>query len=448
MKKRFKEIYEHLTDKQKDLFYEYLADLYPSVLSGFVKIANLKAKKRWYFFDASMLAQPEYFEDEVFAKNRFSSNNLFLSMNGFISPTNARQQNLLYINAFAIDIDYKAVPRFKKMEPLEIWEHLKSFCTEYLPYPTWLEWSNQLRLIYVLDIPMRLTKKSRKKQIALVKKIKETIELSIANHPWGQFGIDVGGNPVQSYVRMPFSINVKKNVEYYDVRVKKIGSKVNLEYLQKTYLPELGEWYDADYQEHKEKKAKTKFSNINDVQNKRIQTYRMFQDYLNHHESQGHREILCHLFFNAFFGVCDSIEETMDATLAFNQGFTCPLPEHRLKVSVKSSERYWYKNSSIMQKLDITNALAEELNLPIIEEKSRKDINHDYYVRHKDKFKKTKNQNNSKKTRVKQRQDKIMQLLKEGLTKDEILSMLNIGKSTFHRDLDALRSTRNCPIFD
>ena len=39
--------------------------------------------------------------------NFLGKGNLYISMNGFISPKSARVSNLLYINVWAIDVDYK-----------------------------------------------------------------------------------------------------------------------------------------------------------------------------------------------------------------------------------------------------------------------------------------------------------------------------------------------------
>ena len=49
-------------------------------------------------------------------------------MNGFISPKSARVSNLLYINVWAIDVDYKKTEEFKLLKPEEMYErHIEPF---------------------------------------------------------------------------------------------------------------------------------------------------------------------------------------------------------------------------------------------------------------------------------------------------------------------------------
>lgn len=87
---------------------EFFSDVFPEGIEGFVKIANLKQNK-YYFFEASKIRDLEYWRNEICGNKYklFGERNLYISMNGFISPKSARVSNLLYINVWAIDVALK-----------------------------------------------------------------------------------------------------------------------------------------------------------------------------------------------------------------------------------------------------------------------------------------------------------------------------------------------------
>lgn len=233
---------------------EFFSDVFPEGIEGFVKIANLKQNK-YYFFEASKIRDLEYWRNEICGNKYklFGERNLYISMNGFISPKSARVSNLLYINVWAIDVDYKKTEEFKLLKPEEMYErHIEPFCgTYYLPCPTYIETGNQLRLIYILDQYMGLTKESREKQINLVRAIKGNIERRLEEHPWSsKWGIDKGMNGVQSYVRVPYSESGNDRV-----KVRKVGSKVNLGVLAEYYLSQRPQ--EKDGKEKSKEKAKS-----------------------------------------------------------------------------------------------------------------------------------------------------------------------------------------------
>lgn len=80
---------------------EFFSDVFPEGIEGFVKIANLKQNK-YYFFEASKIRDLEYWRNEICGNKYklFGERNLYISMNGFISPKSARVSNLLYINVY------------------------------------------------------------------------------------------------------------------------------------------------------------------------------------------------------------------------------------------------------------------------------------------------------------------------------------------------------------
>ena len=418
---------------------EFFSDVFPEGIEGFVKIANLKQNK-YYFFEASKIRDLEYWRNEICGNKYklFGERNLYISMNGFISPKSARVSNLLYINVWAIDVDYKKTEEFKLLKPEEMYErHIEPFCgTYYLPRPTNIETGNQLRLIYILDQYMGLTKESREKQINLVRAIKGNIERRLEEHPWSsKWGIDKGMNGVQSYVRVPYSESGNDRV-----KVRKVGSKVNLGVLAEYYLSQRPQ--EKDGKEKSKEKAKSnrkkmrsqnyiKYKHINED---RLKDLEKIQKYYNTEGGGiGHREILCHLYRMHSFLLTGSDFEARRRMLEFNKNFVYPLPEHEVDVETRYSKRYKpYKNKTFLAALDISEDTAVALELTIIASMDQYESQKRYYKR---KRKEAEKKGKTKHAKMEKRKEKVIDLHKKGYTKSEIAKKLGVSLSTVKRDL-------------
>lgn len=438
-----RDIFKDLSPSDRDALNQYLLDLYPTATNGWIKIANLHTGK-YYFYPSNQIANFEYWMSNIFCHNYYSPNNLYLTMNGFITPNSARESNLLYLNAFAIDLDYRKYTRFQNEEPLVVYQKLQCYFGILLPHPTYIEFGHQLRLIYIFDQYMGLSKKSRKKQIALVKKIKKTLENNLQSHPWAKdFGLDIGGNNLTSFVRIPFSFSTARKYKY-QVKILKVGSKINLATLQKWWLPPLGNWYDPNYCFKKSKPKNTasftptRSSNYDELNRAHLRDLLKIQNYYNTIETKGHRELLCHVYFLYAYMLYESLDIARQAVLEYNANFINPLPERNLLMAIRNTPNYNpYKNSTLLYCLDITDDLACRLDLEATSTQSHRDRQKAYYYRLKAQREKN---GETKKQKIHTRQNQIRSLLHEGKTVKEIANAFGISEATVRRDIRALNN--------
>ena len=157
----------------------------------------------------------EQFE-EILKESR--NDNLFITPNTFNSSGH-KMNSLMSINAITIDLDYKKKKEYKDYEPEAIIKILEdkyffgnvneiALCdidmlSNKVPKPNFIEYSNQIRLIYLVD-KIKLSKKGRRKMLKFVKAIKLKMEKRLKD-----FGADSTPN-LNSFIRVPFSYNVKK----------------------------------------------------------------------------------------------------------------------------------------------------------------------------------------------------------------------------------------------
>ena len=183
-----------------------------------------------------------YDDTEQFAEilQGLRNDNMFITPNTFTHKSHGMDA-LMSINAITIDLDYKKIPEYKNYEPEEIIKILEDkyffgTATEIasnevimpsykIPKPNFIEYSNQIRLIYLID-KIKLSKKGRLKMIKFIKAIKKKIELRLKC-----FGADTTPN-LNSFIRVPYSINNKAIYKRYCVKRK--GKN-------KTYKRQVGE---------------------------------------------------------------------------------------------------------------------------------------------------------------------------------------------------------------
>lgn len=164
-----------------------------------------------------------YNETEQFAEilQGLRNENMFITPNTFTTKGH-KMNSLMSINAITIDLDYKKMPKYEYCTPEEVisileneyfWGTIDEMADKNLkmpadrvPKPNFIEYSNQIRLIYLVD-KIKLPKKGRRKLIRFVKAIKRKIEKRLKG-----FGADSSPN-LNSFIRVPYSINKKKVYE-------------------------------------------------------------------------------------------------------------------------------------------------------------------------------------------------------------------------------------------
>ena len=136
--------------------------------------------------------------------------------------------------------------------------------------------------------------------------------------------------------------------------------------------------------------------------------------------------------------------------LRFNNNFKEPYRNHFIEVSTRSvnNTQYLYKNETMLNFLELTWELCEELGLrDYYKPKTKEQSDKDYYKRNsKTKIEKAKSKYKeevkskgklSKKEEVNQRREKIKDLLAQGLTQKDICLQMNIFKITYILDIKA-----------
>ena len=153
--------------------------------------------------------------------NNMCNCNMFISPNTFCCKSH-KMNSLMGINAFTIDLDYKKTLQYRDCTPEKIISILeeKYFYSgvseldnkeirmpcHMIPRPNFIEYGNQIRLIYLVD-KIKLSKKGRRRIIRFVKSIKKKIEKRLE-----EFGADASPN-LNSFIRVPYSINKKIHYE-------------------------------------------------------------------------------------------------------------------------------------------------------------------------------------------------------------------------------------------
>lgn len=210
-----------------------------------------------------------------------TKSDIFISKNLFRTPTSMEEDNIQAITMLVVDVDYKTIKDYRQCTPEQIFNLLELECfNKDIPIPNLIEYSNQIRLIYVLEERIGATTKSK----ALIKKIENTWAGRLK---W--IGAD-DKNALTNGVRLASSYNtkVKKieriNYDEYDYREFTSIDKATVKYFNaehakrsknfiysnyKYSLEELSkEWLDLNKEEYiklKEDKA-TKETNVKNVE--------------------------------------------------------------------------------------------------------------------------------------------------------------------------------------
>lgn len=256
-----------------------------------------------------------------------------------------------------------------------------------LPRPTMVtETGRGLGVFYVLERSVANVK-GAKKQIRFwdyicrefAKKYKE--QLSVSDKP--QLGIDpaVVGE-VTRVVRLPGTKNLKSQTTCRLISVARKADGSPLYYTLNDLIQYVENYkvYDTPYKETRKKIARKKIVNLR-AYNKpyllaRLSKLERAQD-LYRDEREGHRELLCFLYFNTAKQIMDE-KEAMERLLAFNNAFTYPLESlaelENIVTAVNKAKNvvsgeiqgfYEYKDETIRDLLDLTDAQNEYVGFGI-----------------------------------------------------------------------------------
>ncbi len=239
--------------------------------------------------------------------------------------------------------------------------------------PTYIEYGNRLRLVYLLNeggvkLPNPQEKERREATLIFLDRVQAELVKCI-NELDCKYNAEV--NSYTSFVRIPGSIN-RKYIGYigpdgkYHWQIKSKdrvcameianGKRWDFHELAEQILPKLPDWY-ADYKKRQQKKLTQRStrtyssSNLIQLMKKRLHLLEQLQQ---DGYDIGHREMMCHLYFNCLLQMKQlSREESWELVRKFNSDFRTPLNERKLKISIYKGKEYNYKDVTFLKKLDL-----------------------------------------------------------------------------------------------
>ena len=328
--------------------------------------------------------------------------NLQFTPNTFKNGCEGRYINSMYrIQTIALDIDYKKTCN-AIAKPLDFFTNIiEEEIGSCIPAPSYIEYGNQLRLIYILSKPIAVTK--ARKMIDLAKIVVRRLSDRLNENT----GCNCEAQKINSFYRVPLSINTKTgNV----VRViKYTDERYTLQEIIDEYLPDLPDWYEN----WKEKRT------IVQKEGKTIKLHNSYQLWEDRKEifkelrlkENIPRELLMHLYAQSVLYTEDD-ENLMEKLVEFNSGFPVPLKKKEILSKFRLERKYKYRNSTINNLLGL-----DEETSPFSLSKKEKELN----------LKKMKGESRKQKTEA--QKEKINQLLENGVSKSEVAKKLNISKS-------------------
>ena len=458
-----KKIYNRKFNKEEiEYIQRFLKEIYPQEEDCFVKIFS-KSTKEYKFYNIHSLNEVGKLKNIL---NSFGKNDLMISSNTFKSMDKATESNLFSINTICVDIDYKRKDYLKNLPPENIIKLLEmDYIGSLIPKPNYIEYGNQIRLIYVLNEPAYIPKG----KIAV-----RTLCNRISEY-FAQVLDEYGAEKQKSekFIRVPYGTNTKtldsiKLIHYEDY-------KYTLNEIQEMWLDEIPVWYEKWKSKKKTNTKKSKPFNALEFNQKRLSDFRRIQYYLNQNDIKDFRSRLCFLYHNySLLAYKDNPKIQGDISqiaindmVEFNNNFKYPLKSNKIISDTKflRNKQYKYSNETLMEFLELTNELCDFLYLEsIFEVKSKEVINKEYYEDNKQEllklskqyyehnkkriseYKKEKYQEKlkqqgklSKKEEKEIMKAKIKDLLAEGLLQKQIAIELNLSLPTIKRYVSIIK---------
>jgi hypothetical protein len=222
--------------------------------------------------------------------NTLGKQDIYLSLNPFRTMEKATRNNLFCINAIAIDVDYKKIKEFRELEPYQIIKLLElDFFGSKIPTPNFVEYGNQVRLIYTIEtcyIP-----KLRDNVVTLAIRISEVFSQELK-----EYGAEKQN--LESYFRVPGSINSKNGAEVKVFAYDDDAIKYTLRELQELWLDELPKWYKKRKGRIQAPRKVLKIHNVYSLNCNRLIDFELLQSHLNGIGETELRARLCFLYRN------------------------------------------------------------------------------------------------------------------------------------------------------
>lgn len=412
---------------------ELLKYIYMNDDECFVRVLN-KVTGKNKVYPTSSLKDPMKLRQVI---NSFGKEDILFSLNPFRTMDRATRSNLFCINAIPVDVDYKKIKELKDLEPYQVIKLLEmDFFESKIPTPNFVEYGNQIRLIYSVEtcyIP-----KFRDNVVTLARRISEVFSKELK-----EYGAEKQN--LESYFRIPGSINTKNGAE---IKVFSYDDAViyTLSELQELWLDELPKWYKKRKGRLKAPKKVVKLHNVYSLNCNRLMDFEKIQSYLNSIGVTELRVRLCFLYRNYILIKlkyqngelkAEDYEFAKEEMLKFNNNFNEPLRGHIIESATRvvNYRQYLYKNETIIDFLELDYELCDRLGLEsiyrVLNKQQRNKENYQKRLRVEGKI--------SEKDKIEQRRAKIKDLLEEGLLQKDIYLSLNISKRTCINDIKYLK---------
>lgn len=369
--------------------------------------------------------------------NSLGKEDIYLSLNPFRTMDRATRSNLFCINAIAIDVDYKKIKELKCLEPYQVIELLEmDFFDSKIPTPNFIEYGNQIRLIYTIEtcyIP-----KFRDNVVTLARRISEVFSQELK-----EYGAEKQN--IETYFRVPGSRNSKNGAEV-KIFAYNDAIRYTLRELQELWLDELPKWYKKRKGRVQVSKKVAKLHNVYSLNCNRLMDFEKIQSHLNSIGAIELRARLCFQYRNYTLIKlkyqngelkAEDYEFAKEEMLKFNRKFNEPLREHVIESATRvvNYRQYLYKNETMVEFLELDYELCERLGLEslykVLDKKQRNKENYQKKLKVEGKT--------SEKEKLSQRRAKIKDLLDKGLEQKDICSLLDISKRTYIRDRNYLK---------
>ena len=219
----------------------------------------------------------------------FGREDILFSLNPFRTMDRATRNNLFCINVIPVDIDYKKIKELKDLDPYQVIKLLEmDYFESKIPTPNFIEYGNQIRLIYSIEtcyIP-----KFKDTVVTLARRVSEVFSEELK-----EYGAEK--QSLESYFRMLGSINSKNGAEvkvfFYDDAVR-----YTLSELQELWLDELPKWYKRRKGRVQAPKKVVKLHNVYSLNCNRLRDFEKIQSYLNSIGETNLRSRLCFQYRN------------------------------------------------------------------------------------------------------------------------------------------------------
>lgn len=315
---------------------------------GFVKIMST-GSHRGYFYNREALSD-ETKVAAIMNSHRFDKENLYASTAAYRTMQKATSENILTVNALCVDADFSLRKGQEDVPIYDAIRALKLAVLDGMPEPSYVEYSRNLRLVYVLDGPYVIPKAKQKAESCktFLKRVVQCLSEELNRH---NEIIDFNATPqrLTSFIRIPYSVNKRTFGHYdfreekyiidavnlYDVRIEWLHGKWDIDKLGGSVLPPLFDGYE-DWKQRNRQNRKSSASGAvpQSVTDRRLKELEELQK---RGYDVGYREKLCYFYWVTAMQKGQTNEEAKASVLAFNSHFKTPLEEHRLLTDCRLS---------------------------------------------------------------------------------------------------------------